>query len=264
MWKLPGQTLSPEEERAASLHANSIFPNPTGSIIPHVLLYVVQVIALICPSFRYRRILFSALILSLAALSMIEPHFTNNIGLAQPFTVSWSYYLSTLAKILFSSGSGPEASFWRIDKPQGEALSYTGIRKLSWALVLIFNTRGIRWNYQVKNIPGQFSVRRSRFIFQQTLLLLRNLVLADLFSNLSVRLFYTDPSGSSLPVDSKFLSLGHENWGWSFVRSFTFGATPYYILSTQYALFSILAVLLGFSEPKASHWILRNAKIGDE
>lgn len=226
--------------------------SPTGSIIPHILLWAAQLVALASPPFRNRRILFSVTIASLAVFSQIDPHFTNDIAVAQPFTIGWSVYLAVLEKILFSADPGPEANLWHVDKPAREALSYPafGLSKLRWALVIMLNLRGVRWNFQVKNVPKAKPFTRRSFLASQTLNLVYYVLMADLVVQLGIRLFYTGPDGRVGSLDSKYLTLQHRDWHWSFIKALVFGATPYYICSMQYTLFSIPAVLLGLSTPE--------------
>lgn len=230
------------------------FRDCTGSIVPHILVYVVQLLALASAPFRGRRALFSTLIVGLVIVSQINPRFTNNIALAQPFTISWSVYISTLEKILFSADLGPEASFWHQDRAAKEAVSYSafGIRKLRWALVIMLNQRGVRWNFEVKNTPKATIFGRWSFLKLQTLNLIYYILMADLMCQLSIRLFYTAPSGETGLLDSKYLTLTHSDWRWSLLKAFVFGATPYYMCCFQYTIFSIPAVLLRLS--KAEDW----------
>jgi len=233
---------------------NRALRSPTGSIITHLFLYAAQLLALTSPPFHGRRVLFSTSILALAMLSQVDPHFTNNIALAQPFTIGWSVYLSTLEKILFSAAPGPEANLWRIDKRAKEALSYPvfGLQKLKWALVIMINQRGVRWNFEVKNVPKARTLSRRSFLAFQALNLIYYSLMADLTVQLGIRLHYTAPNGQVGSLNSKYLTLRHPDWRWSFFKAFIFGATPYYMCCMQYTLISIPAVLLRFSRPEVS------------
>lgn len=71
---------------------------PTGSITPHILLWALQACCSNTAAFPRE------------ALFLLRR--TNDIALAQPFTIGWSIYLSTLEKIIFSPDPGPEASLW--------------------------------------------------------------------------------------------------------------------------------------------------------
>ncbi|MCJ1458991.1 hypothetical protein MMC28_009368 [Mycoblastus sanguinarius] len=232
------------------LTPNKTLRNPNGSIVPHILLWAVQLVALTSPPFRGRRTLCSVTILSLAILSQINPHFTNDIAIAQPFTIGWSVYLSTLEKILFSADPGPEASLWHVDKPAQEALSYAafGLSKIRWATVIMLNMRGVRWNFEVKNIPKANKCSRRWFLAFQSLNLVYYMLMADLVVQLGIQMFYTGPDGQVGSLNNKYLTLRHPDWRWSFVKALVFGATPYYICCTQYTLFSIPAVCLGLSK----------------
>jgi hypothetical protein len=233
---------------------NTTFREPTDSIVPHVALYIIQFIALASPPFRGRRLIFSSLIVILAIQAHLNPHFTNTVALAQPFTISWSYYMATLSKLLFSEYPGPENNYWRIDKPAKEALTFAafGWRKLVWATMLVFNQRGVRWNHQVKNVPVRPKQTKARFLIYQAFQFVKCMLVADLLFELTRRLMFTAPDGTVGEMNSKYLTLRHENLGWSFAKAFVFGSTPYFMLSMQYAQFAFIAVLLGFSKPEVS------------
>ncbi len=235
---------------------NTSLRDPTGSIAPHVILMVLQLLALAGPPLPYRRGILIVITLSLGATYLSRPHFTNSFGLAQPFSMLWSTYLSSLEKL--AARGGPEASFWRIDQPARDALAYPsfGLKKLRWALVLIFNMRGIRWNYQVKNVPAasKMAVRgsRPRFLAWQAAALAYYVFMADLVSQLGIHIFYMGPDGRVGAVNTKYLTLRSPYLRLSFTKALVFGATPYYIVQLQYTLFSILAVLLMMSKPEVS------------
>jgi hypothetical protein len=234
---------------------NTTFREPTSSITPHVALYLVQFIALASPPFRGRRVLFSSAIIALAIQSQLNPHFSNNVAIVQPFTIAWSYYMATLAKLLFSDPPGPEASYWRIDRPAKEALSYAafGWRKLVWSVMLVFNQRGVRWNHQVKNVPALPQTLRSsktKFLLYQAWQFGKCMMVADLLFELTRRLMFTTPDGRVGDMNSKYLTLDHADWRWSFAKALVFGSTPYFMLSMQYAQFAFVAVLLGLNKPE--------------
>ena len=127
-----------------------------------------------------------------------------------------------------------------------------GYQKLRWAVALMFNMRGIRWNHEVKNVrkPTQRSI--TTFLFTQLLALVYYGLIADLIVQLGIRWFYTTDDGLVGILNSKYLTLRHPDWRWSFAKAFVFGATPYYICCMQYTIFSIPAVLLGLSKPEVS------------
>ncbi|KAI0401587.1 membrane bound O-acyl transferase family-domain-containing protein [Xylaria palmicola] len=225
---------------------------PSASIAPHIALYFVQIIALACPPSRLRRSLFSILIFGLGLYAHLHPHFTNDVGLAQPFIISWSYYLATLAKLLFSGPEGPEAHFWRVDHPRQEALSYSAFswKKIRWAFALVINQRGVRWNHQVKNVHPIRTQKKADFLVLQVWKFAKYLLVADLLFSLSRRLFFTNADGTIGPLDSHSLTLRHADWRWSFAKALVFGSTPYFMLSMQYAQLAFVSVALGISMPE--------------
>jgi hypothetical protein len=90
-------------------YVNTTLKEPDSSILPHLLLWLLQIVALSGPRFRGRRITMSLAIAALALYCNLHPHFTNDFDLAQPFSLAWSFYLATLSKLLFSGPQGPEA-----------------------------------------------------------------------------------------------------------------------------------------------------------
>ncbi|CAJ2504442.1 Uu.00g118360.m01.CDS01 [Anthostomella pinea] len=223
---------------------------PSASLFPHAALYVVQIIALALPPFMGRKHTFAGLIIGLGVYAHLHPHFTNDVGLAQPFSIAWSYYLSTLAKLLFSGRLGPEGKFWRTDRPKQEALAYKAFswQKIRWALALIFNQRGVRWNHQVKNVPAVETKTKHRFLALQLWNVVKCLLVSDILFNLCSRLFYTNVDNTV--VGSLVPTLRHPDWRWSFAKAFVFGAMPYFMLSMQYSVLAFVAVALGLSKPE--------------
>nr|QPP19372.1 Pen11 [Penicillium steckii] len=218
-----------------------------GSILPHLLLFGVQMIALIAPPFHHRKTLLASSIVILAIVSNIN-RFTDDPGLAQFFSLAWPHYLSILEKVLGAPYPGPETTLWRIDRPPYEALQLTsfGPRKLIWAFVIWFNLRGIRWNYQVQNIPAEHVPGNSkwRFLLDRFLTFIRLLLMADLLGNLAAFNFY---SGDE--VNSRLLTVRHDRFVCQLYRTASVGMIPYTFMNLQYVGGAILWVLFGFSQP---------------
>ncbi|KAJ5190086.1 hypothetical protein N7491_007871 [Penicillium cf. griseofulvum] len=223
-----------------------------GSIIPHILLFVVQMVALSTPPFPHRKVLFSSAILVLAVVANFS-QFTDDPGLGQFFSLAWPHYLSVLEKLIFSVYPGPEATLWRVDRPVQEALNLRsfGPHKLIWAFVIWFNLRGIRWNYQVQNIPTDPMAQRGRwsFILHRLLTFARLLLMADLFTQLAAHNFYaTDAHGGA--VNSRMLTTRHPNFTCQLYRTAIVGVIPYTFMNLQYVAGAIVWVLLGISQPE--------------
>jgi hypothetical protein len=236
-----------------TLPRNSDLGTPTGSIVPHILLWVVQIVALAAPRFPGRRALSTSLIVFLAFAALRNAHFTDDPQSAQPFALAWANWLGTLEKILFSGKAGPEGSFWRVDHAvcEAEAFGAFSFAKLKWALVIIFNLRGVRWNYQVKNVPAALQgQRRGPFLRTQLLKFGYYLLMADIMNSLWIRLYYTGPDGTVGNLDSKYLSMLDPDWRWRLAKTLIFGPFPYYFMNVQYTVVSMPAVLLGFSRPE--------------
>ena len=231
---------------------NFVFTEADGSIVPHLLLFGVQMAALAAPAFPGRRSICCFAIVVLAITANLN-RFTDDPGLAQFFSLAWPHYLSVLEKLWFSASPGPERFFWRIDRPEqeGRLMRPFGFSKLVWAFVIWFNLRGIRWNYQVKNIPegppptqGKWAFVRGRVIA-----FIRLLLMADVLSQLATTNFYTSPDGSVGAVNSRYLTTRHSSFACQVYRTASVGLIPYTFMNLQYVGGAILWVTLGISQP---------------
>lgn len=235
------------------IRANTTLGEPVDSILPHILMYIIQVTALASPRFPGRRFIVSGILLGLLVQAQLHPNFTKDVAKAQPFCIQWSFLIATLEKFIFSGEEGPESHFWREDKGKKEAEAYApfSLRKFNWAVMLIINQRGVGWNHQVKNIPACPDMKKSVFLAKQLVQLVKYYILADLCFQLGIWFFYTNPeTGIVGDVDSKLITLDYLCPGWNFTTRFVFGATPYFALSMQYTLMSIICVSLGLGTPK--------------
>ncbi|PGH15363.1 hypothetical protein AJ80_05547 [Polytolypa hystricis UAMH7299] len=231
---------------------NFVFSTPNGSIVPHILLFILQMGALSAPVFPGRKVIFSTAIIGLAVAASLNP-FTTDPRLAQFFSLAWPHYLSVLEKIIFAPHPGPEVTLWRIDRPAHEALDFMpfGVRKFVWAFVIWFNLRGIRWNFQVKNIPKGPSHRQGRwsFVVGRAIVFVRLLLIADLLCQLAVQNFYTASNGTVGTVNSRYLTTRHPNLLCRVYRTATVGMIPYTFMNLQYVGGAVFWVMLGISKP---------------
>ncbi|KAF2014406.1 hypothetical protein BU24DRAFT_423362 [Aaosphaeria arxii CBS 175.79] len=225
---------------------------PESSIVPHIVLWVVQIIALTSPAVKGRRSISIILIIGLGIYCNLHPHFTNNFDLAQPFSLGWSFYTAVLAKLILSGSEGPEDHYWRVDQPAREARGYNAFswQKLRWTLSLMFNHRGIRWNHQVKNVPAVSTTTKHRFIVGQLAKFAVCVCTADLLYEIHQRVNFTPTNGQVGWVDSKFLTMRHDDWRWYILKTYSLAALPYFALSMQFALVGAVAVLFGISKPQ--------------
>ncbi|KAI1322264.1 membrane bound O-acyl transferase family-domain-containing protein [Xylariaceae sp. FL0255] len=238
-------------------NANIKLREPKGSPWPHYFLAALHVLLLAAPPFRHRRAVANIGTGVLMALCWRHPNFTTDFAVAQPFSIAWSTYMATLEKItLLPAGQTPETSFWRVDKPAHEATGYGAfsLSKIRWALTLIFNMRGIRWNHEIKNVPAlpaSQTLSRLRFTAWRLAAAAYYLFMADLASHAMVLICYTDETSLLRgDVNSKYLRIWDDrSLVWSFVRALTFGVQPYYMLQMQYTVFSIVAVATTASRP---------------
>ncbi|KAI0107213.1 membrane bound O-acyl transferase family-domain-containing protein [Nemania sp. FL0031] len=231
--------------------------DPTGSISPHLLLLIVQVAALAGPRFRMRRQLTCTVIVALAVACHVN-QFTQNLGLANLFALAWPHYLSTLINFAFASRGGPEEDIWPMDEAPLVATTFASFswRKMTWGLSTMINLRGIRWNYEVPNLPRRVTAghreSRTRFLLLQLVDLGWMLLMADLISRLGLKLFFVSPATESMYLNSKCLSLRSTGTLWSIANTLVFGAGPYFFINAQYVFCSILAVALGLGD--AEDW----------
>lgn len=228
-----------------------------GSIWPHIALILIQIVAFNVPNFAGRRQVFGLAIAGLAVTAQLN-RFSQDTATANMFALAWPHYLSTLEKILFAGPKGPEGDLWRLDRPTGEAVSFSpfSYEKIKWALVLLLNLRGVDWSFQVRKIPkmGSRYSSRTRFIVAQMVELLGVLFMADLMSNALSRLVFTHPGHPAGTLNSKCLTLRDPDPSWRFLKTLVYGAGPYYFINMQYITCSIVAVAVGFSQPKVRHF----------
>lgn len=225
----------------------------TFALSLHLCSLIAQLLFLSAPPFPFRRPLAVSTILSLAIASHLAGPVSQIPGDAQPFALLWPIYLGTLVKFLSAKDGSPENSFWRVDRPAREATAMIpfSFPKLKWSAALMFNTRGVRWNFEVAKLPRaeRPTVSRRAFLIQQVLVLLKMLFITDVLLQLSERLFWTPPMGSAW-ADSKHLTIRHPDWRWSFVKTLVFGCGPYFFVKLQYVAASIVAVGTGLSVPE--------------
>jgi hypothetical protein len=233
--------------------ANTVYNEPTSSKIPHILIYIVQILALWSPNFVARRFLFSGILLALYIETLRNLHFTNDLGSAQPFCIQWSFLIATFEKLLLSGDEGPEAHFWRHDHGEKEALTYSAFsfKKFEWAFMLLLNQRGVGWNHQVRNIPEARLQKKSQFLKERAGQFASRFLMADLMFQLGIHLFYTNHGNGVVgDVNTKYISLAYGNPVWNFAAILVFAATPYFALSAQYTLFSLIFVTLNIGTPQ--------------
>lgn len=217
----------------------------------HISSLAAQLLFLASPPFQGRRALCVTTIIGLAIAAHFAGPASDVPGDAQPFALLWPIYFGTLDKFLCANGDGPEDSYWRVDRPTREVRAMTsfGPTKLKWAAAMMFNTRGVRWNYEVAKLPAKPKTSKSSFLFWQTVEFFKMLLMTDLLLQLSERLFWTPPDGGlEKYLDSKSLTISHPDWRWSFIKALVFACGPYFFVNLQYVTASIVAVGLNLSQ----------------
>jgi hypothetical protein len=241
------------------MSSNKLLHPVTGTIFPHLLLIGAQLFFVGGPRYLpYRRALATAAILALAVTAQFH-RFTHDPGLANFAALAWPHWLSAIVHILFASPGGPEADLWRTAHKPGEASAWPAfsLRKLKWALVLLLNLRGVRWSFQVKNLPkvaGLDRMTRRQFLQWRLAELGVVLLMADFVSQMAVRLFYTDVRGHVGELDSKIITIRDSRLAWGFIKAVAFGLGPYFFINMQYLMVSIVGVLIGVTQP-AVRWV---------
>ena len=128
----------------------------TSTIAPHILLLVMQILALAAPPIRLRRSISVILIILLIIPSFLNSPFTSDIGAMQPWSLMWPNWLSEISHIMFSEpDQDVSASFWHTKSLNFKVNKKCrfSMLKIPWAMTLLVNLRGVRWNFQVRNIP---------------------------------------------------------------------------------------------------------------
>ena len=216
----------------------------------HTLTPFIQILAatlaFFIPPFRYRALVFTPLIIFLICITISSASSSKDLDFQAFCMNQWPWYLATLEKLFFTN---PEQDFWRVDQPKAEAASMPmGLSKLRWSTALRLNLRGVGWNYQVKNIPQSTGPQTKwRFILYQLGSYVKTYLILDILSTYSSRNFYHSPD-----LDLASLTIRHPSWIRSFINVFYAGANVYYSIDLSYIQGSILAVLLGLSQPKVS------------
>ncbi|CZT23687.1 uncharacterized protein RCC_09401 [Ramularia collo-cygni] len=229
----------------------AILLRPTrGSSLPHILLVIAQLFFLTSSPFRGRRELAIGTLTFLAIWAGISP-WTHDPGAANFAALAWPHWLSTIEKFLNSMPS-PEVAVWPVDKAAGIAVTYNafGWQKLKWAVSLILNLRGIRYNTQVKNVPpARFTSKQQhgkvKFLLWQAVELAYCMFMGDLVAQLSIALFFTPA-----PTNSMLLNAYDADWRLSFLKALVFGSGPYFFINMQYVLASMVCVAIGVSKPE--------------
>ncbi|PSN66993.1 hypothetical protein BS50DRAFT_588029 [Corynespora cassiicola Philippines] len=201
-----------------------------GTSTPHLLLVLAQLFFLSSPPFPFRRPLAIATLTALALWAQLSP-WTHNPGPANFAALAWPHWLATIEKFL-NHTPNPESALWPVDNAPGVALTYPafGWRKVKWAVSLILNLRGVRYNFQVKNVPkarfwGTEKGGTVRFLMWQALELGWFMLVGDLVAQLSGRWLFA-PAGA----DSMELTIRDADW--------------------RYILASIVCVATGINRPE--------------
>lgn len=207
-----------------------------GSILPHILLPISMIIGLASPQFKGRGLVWSAIIVYLVYLTIVDK-FPADKQLRYALFTSWLWYVVTLQKLLTSV---PEKAYWRLDRQPEEATHMQfGLGKIQWAISLWLNPRGVGWNYQIKRLlpPKYLNNQRVQFILGQSLNFL---------------LFYlmVDAAMLYLSTFSFPRILDDLTWIHYILIGIDFGILTYALWQMQWHMVSIFGVATGLSQPE--------------
>lgn len=215
-----------------------------GSFLPHLVLPLIQILALALPPFRQRAVIFVPIIFLLVFLTWVNL-FSPMIETRVILLAQWPWYLGTVEKLLLAR---PEEDYWRHNHKSREPLSLSWLTKCKWAAALYCSPRGVGWNYQVKGVPhyrGPSS--KAGFVLDQSRWLAICFISIDAL-HLYSREYYFRPG-----VDPVDLTSYSRNWGRSCVNAVHGLLVPYFGLNLIYGQLAIVCVLLGFGSPKVSY-----------
>ncbi|MCJ1241371.1 hypothetical protein MMC14_009376 [Varicellaria rhodocarpa] len=220
---------------------------PLGSALPHVLLIVVQLLALSLPPFKYRALVFVPVIVGLACVAY-QNMFSEDVELLASLMGQWSWYLGTIEKLTFTH---PEEDFWRLDRARAEATSMSpGPSKLRWSAALWGGIRGVGWNHQVRGVPKATAPQTKwRFILHRLVAYAKYYLISDILVIYTSRHYYSSPD-----VDLASLTIRDPSWLRSLINASVAGALVQFPIQLHYTLGSIIAVFLGLSQPKMGYF----------
>ncbi|KAL9130077.1 MAG: hypothetical protein Q9217_001636 [Psora testacea] len=231
---------SPQYNDLPPIKLVPIYWSAQGTILPHILLPAVQILALALPPFRYRAAIFVPIICFLVILTWTNL-FTDALDLRVFLVGQWPWYLSTIERLCFTN---PEEDFWRVGRPK-EAMGMGFLSKLHWSAAMYCNPRGIGWNYQVKGVPrydGE-NTRRWFFLNRAKWLAIHMLVIDAIC-------VYCDNYYYRPGVDVTTLTGRADTWSRSVLNAVHGFNGIYSHISMIYTQIAMLCVLAGLGQPK--------------
>ena len=219
--------------------------NPgNGNTLPHILLPLSQLLCLSLPPFRLRSAVFVPWILYLA-YGTYTNHMGDTVASRALSGMHWTVFLGTLCKLVWAR---PEHDFWRLDRIQGEGITMSAFspRKLRWAASLVFNLRGIGWNWQVKGVPAHRAPQqKAQFLVYQFGDWVKYYIITDLLG-----LYFETYHHAEGPALASLNLWDQHSLARSAANALFAGAKLYYPIQMNYTLASMISVLLGVCEPK--------------
>lgn len=252
-------------------------PNPLD-ILPHILLFLVLLLAYFPPPFRGRGILVCTLIALLDWRSTVSA-WPPNIGDTRPMKYgiasSWIFVLPVVQRILLQS---PEKEFRRVADTEGDpAPPEWSWRKLRWSVSLYSTPRAVGWNFGSRRINAQREdMRRARLAAAASNDTKQPAVIrfprADFVATKIARAFACYLAWDLVMVANKKLTPpGPDDW-WSLQSGpmlrllwleILMGITVYAGMTMQFDVAAAIGVTLRLNEPEVGALLLFLTIIGD-
>ncbi|KAK4209404.1 hypothetical protein QBC37DRAFT_404359 [Rhypophila decipiens] len=162
-------------------------PADALSILPHILLFIVLLLAFYPPPFRFRGSIICTLVALLdwrSTVSLWPPNLDDTRPFKYGIASSWIFVLPVLQRVLIQL---PEKDFWRLDE---EEVVFSELReddgpvpvkthrpsprewswkKLRWSISLFATPRAVGWNFGSRKMNAQREeIRRARLALSDT------------------------------------------------------------------------------------------------
>ncbi|KAM7217650.1 membrane bound O-acyl transferase family domain containing protein [Rhypophila decipiens] len=142
------------------------------SVLPHILLFIVLLLAFYPPPFRFRGAIICTLVALLdwrSTVSLWPPNIDDTRPFKYGIASSWIFVLPVVQRVLIQL---PEKDFWRLDeeeethRPSPREWSW---KKLRWSISLFATPRAVGWNFGSRKMNAQREeIRRARLALSDT------------------------------------------------------------------------------------------------
>lgn len=184
----------------------------------------------------------ACLILSGGVVTYFAP-ITLHQQAATLWSLAWVPWLSTLTKVIDSSGS-PASKYWKAAQDP-TAVKVRPLRcKLLWSLDLIHNFRGINWNWQIECPPGPVAHSRARYVLLNFVRIVALWLAFDVLCSITALTWR--PLLASSPVTSA--SIRHESWMQDALSKAIFCIMPLIQFKLVHLIISTVTVACGCTD----------------